>query len=243
LDPVHTEWLHGHYHEFIQQELGRESKVAFSRHHVKIAFDPFAYGVIKRRLLEGQSEDSDDWRVGHPVVFPYILAVGSGGLGTYAFQMRIPMDDTHTWHVWYNAYVPGPDVEIPEKLQKLCVYDVPWRDENGEFITDYIDGQDIMCWVTQGAIADRTDERLGTTDKGIILFRKMLMEQIQRVEQGLDPLGVIRDPAQNELISLPVERKKHHFSEGFESVTMRFQTRYCPVVRDLIDLFRTVGVK
>ncbi|MCL6598131.1 MAG: Rieske 2Fe-2S domain-containing protein [Alicyclobacillus macrosporangiidus] len=243
LDPVHTEWLHGHYHEFMQREMGNEVKVAFSRHHVKTAFDVFELGVVKRRLLEGQSENSDDWRVGHPVVFPYILAVGSGGLGTYALQMRVPIDDTHTWHVWYNTYIPGPDVAIPEKLRKLCVYEVPWRDENGEFITDYIDGQDIMAWVTQGPIADRTNERLGTTDKGIILFRKLLVEQIQRVEQGLDPMGVIRDPAKNEFISLPVERKKHHFSEGFESVTMRFQTRYCPVVSDLIELFRTVGVK
>ncbi|MFX9950748.1 hypothetical protein ABTP47_19310, partial [Acinetobacter baumannii] len=83
------------------------------REHEKIGFDKFEYGVIKRRVLKGQSELEDDWRVGHPVVFPYTLAVGSGGLGTYAFQLRIPIDDTHTWHVWYNAYVPGPDVESP----------------------------------------------------------------------------------------------------------------------------------
>ncbi|GMA63284.1 Rieske 2Fe-2S domain-containing protein [Alicyclobacillus fastidiosus] len=242
LDPEHTEWLHGHYHEFIHNELGDEVQVAFSRHHVKTAFDVFEYGIIKRRLLEGQSEDSDDWRIGHPVVFPYILAVGSGGLGTYAFQMRVPIDDTHTWHVWYNAYIPGEGVEIPESLQKLCLYEVPWRHPDGEFITDYIDGQDIMTWVTQGAIADRSDEHLGTTDKGIILLRKLYAEQINKVRQGIDPLGVIRDPAKNTIINLPLERKKHHFSEGFESVTMRFQTRHCPVAKDLIDLFANPGV-
>ncbi|GEO25339.1 phenoxybenzoate dioxygenase [Alicyclobacillus acidoterrestris] len=243
LDPVHTEWLHGHYHEFKSREMGRDVKVAFSRHHVKTAFDVFEYGIIKRRLLEGQSEDVDDWRVGHPVVFPFTLAVGSGGLGTYALQMRIPIDDTHTWHIWYNAYVPGEGVEVPPALQKLCLYDVPWQDESGEFITDYIDGQDIMAWITQGAVADRTDEHLGTTDKGIILLRKLFMEQIAKVENGEDPLGVIRNPELNEMIVLPLERKKHHFSEGFESVTMRFQTRFCPVVQELIDLFSKVGIK
>ncbi|WAH37985.1 Rieske 2Fe-2S domain-containing protein [Alicyclobacillus dauci] len=242
LDPVHTEWLHGHYHEFIQRELGGDVRVAFSRHHIKTAFDVFEHGIVKRRLLEGQSEDSDDWRIGHPVVFPYMLAVGSGGLGTYAMQMRIPMDDTHTWHVWYNAYVPGEHVEIPQSLQKLCLYDVPWRDAEGEFITDYIDGQDIAMWVTQGTIADRTTEHLGTTDKGIILLRKLYMEQIQRVQKGLDPLGVIRDPSLNGFIKLPLERKKHHFSEGFESVTMRFQTRFCPIAKDLINFFEKTSV-
>ena len=78
LDPVHTEWLHGKLHEF---DRGKRTatKVAISRHHVKIAFEEFEYGIYKRRLLEGQSEDVEDWRVGHPVIFPKTLAVGSGG--------------------------------------------------------------------------------------------------------------------------------------------------------------------
>src|SRR5665213_1781430 len=71
LDPVHTEWLHGHLQEFIEEEAG--AKYAISRHHVNIGFDEFEYGIYKRRLLEGQSENSDDWRVGHPVVFPTTL--------------------------------------------------------------------------------------------------------------------------------------------------------------------------
>jgi 5,5'-dehydrodivanillate O-demethylase len=45
---------------------------------------------------------------------------------------------------------------------------------------------------------------LGVGDEGIIELRKLLREQIERVQQGLDPLGVIRDPAQNQLIDLGV---------------------------------------
>lgn len=243
MDPIHTEWLHGHYHEYVTTQSGSKQEVAFQRKHLKIEFDRFQYGIVKRRLLQGQTEDSDDWKVGHPVVFPYMLAVGSGGLGTYAFQMRVPIDDHHTWHVWYNAYVPGPEVEVPEKLKEVCLYEVPYKDSNGDFITDYIDGQDIMCWITQGSVADRTSEKLGTTDKGIILFRQLLKEQIAKVEQGEEPMNVFRDPASNQFIELPLERKKHHFSEGFASITQRFQTKYCPVVEDLIDLFNRVGVR
>jgi len=60
-----------------------------------------------------------------------------------------------------------------------------------------VSGQDMMVWVTQGAVSDRTTERLGTTDQGIILYRNLLDENIRRVEQGEEPMAVIRDPAEN----------------------------------------------
>ena len=64
-----------------------------------------------------------------------------------------------------------------------------------------------MACVTQGAIPDRSTERLGTTDRGVILYRKLLDEQIEKVERGEDPMGVIRDPARNTpMISIPRER-------------------------------------
>jgi 5,5'-dehydrodivanillate O-demethylase oxygenase subunit len=243
LDPIHTEWLHGHYHAYITTLKGNTQEVAFQRKHNKIDFDRFEYGIVKRRLLEGQTEESDDWRIGHPVVFPFMLAVGSGGLGAYQFQIRVPIDDENTWHVWYMAYVPDSSVEIPPHLKEIPLYDVPFRDEQGEFITDYIDGQDIMCWVTQGAIADRMDERLGTTDKGVILYRQMLKEEIAKVERGEDPIGTVYDPIKNEFIELPLERNKHHFSDGFGSVFKRFQTRFSPTIDEVIELFAKEGVK
>ena len=49
-------------------------------------------------------------------------------------------------------------------------------------------------WETQGAITDRTAERLATSDRGIVLLRELLRDNIQRVAEGLDPAGVIRDP-------------------------------------------------
>ncbi len=244
LDPIHTEWLHGHYHDYImEQKQGKGEKVAFQRHHAKIHFEPFEYGILKRRLLVGQSEESDDWKIGHPIVFPNILAVGSGGLAAKNFQIRVPMDDTHTWHVWYTAYEVSPDMDIPEHLKEVAFYEVPWRNEKGEFINDYVDGQDIMCWVTQGPISDRTNERLGTTDKGIIMYRQMLKDQISKVQRGEDPMCVIRDPLKNEFIELPLEQNKHHFSDGFASIFSRFATRFSPIMPEVIDLFRKVGIK
>ena len=78
LDPIHTEWLHGHTYEFIKEQQGKGHKVAISARHEKIAFREFEHGITKHRLLAGHSEDSDDWKIGHPVVFPNILSVGNG---------------------------------------------------------------------------------------------------------------------------------------------------------------------
>ena len=90
-------------------------------------------------------------------------------------QIRVPVDDTHTWHLWYSCYRFDDGVDVPEQ-EAIPVYDVPWRDERGEFITDFVDGGDIKAWVTQGSIADRTRENLGSSDKGIALYRRLLLD-------------------------------------------------------------------
>ena len=57
---------------------------------------------------------------------------------------------------------------------------------------------------TQGEIYDRTQENLGLSDRGIVLYRRMLLEQIQRVEDGHEPnVGVVRDPERNRMIDFP----------------------------------------
>jgi len=238
LDPVHTEWLHGHHYEFQKEQEG--AKVAISTPHVKIDFREFEFGITKHRLLAGHSEDSDDWRIGHPVVFPNMLAVGNGDPKAryHSFQMRVPVDDTHTLHLWFNAYVPPEGTVVPAHLRaKLHTYDVPFRDANGDFIVDNIDGQDIMAWITQGAIADRSLEHLGASDKGVAMYRRVLKREMHKVHQGQDPMGLLRDPARNTRIELPTERKKHHNSDGFGAFLMRTHAKYAPIAADLVRLY------
>jgi 5,5'-dehydrodivanillate O-demethylase len=242
LDPIHTEWLHGHAYEFVKEQQGRSHKVAISARHEKIAFKEFEYGITKHRLLAGHSEDSDDWRVGHPVMFPNILSVGNGDEASryYAFQIRVPADDTHTMHLWYTAYMPPEGVAVPrELLDKVHVYDVPWQDEHGNTIVDNIDGQDMMVWISQGPVVDRTVENLGYSDQGIALYRRALRREIKKVEEGLDPMCVFRDPAKNVRIDLPNERKKHHNSDGMRSWIMRTHAAYSPIAEDVIRIFES----
>jgi 5,5'-dehydrodivanillate O-demethylase len=61
-----------------------------------------------------------------------------------------------------------------------------------------------MAWETQGPVTDRARENLGTTDTGIALYRRLLREQIQHVQNGEDPKGLIRDAALNDVIRIEV---------------------------------------
>jgi hypothetical protein len=66
--------------------------------------------------------------------------------------------------------------------------------------------QDYMVWANQGPIARRELEKLGRSDTGIILFRRMLLDQIERMQAGNEPsLNVFRDPVANHEIELPIE--------------------------------------
>jgi 5,5'-dehydrodivanillate O-demethylase oxygenase subunit len=207
LDPVHYEWLHRYWGSYqINRQKSEEERAAWDRwtvakgrHHVKVGFDRFKYGVIKRRLLDGENEEDEWWRVGHPILFPNVLRVGRDRW--HAFQYRIPVDDTHTLHLTYTVRIPEPGQVVKQDVVPFT--EVPLYNENGRVKDDYVIGQDQLAWVIQGAISDRPTEHLGVTDVGLIMFRRMLDEQMKIVEDGGDPLNVHRE--QKDIIVLPTE--------------------------------------
>ncbi len=192
LDPVHFEHLHGMYGNYMMKKLGRPPMLNPAR-HLKIDFDLWEYGIYKRRLVEGQTEDATDWTTGHPILFPNILA--QGGPYQMSFQMRIPTDDTNTMHIVIMGVKPEAGQEIRKEVPVLR--DPVIYDDLGRVFADNIVRQDEMAWIGQGPITDRTVEHLATSDRGILLYRKLLLENIEKVERGDDPLGVMRDPAKN----------------------------------------------
>jgi 5,5'-dehydrodivanillate O-demethylase len=200
LDPVHFEWLHNYWGSYVMgQEKPPEereewkqrmqSENARGRHEVKVGFDRFEYGVIKRRLLENDTEDNEWWRIGHPVLFPNTLRVGQGR--SFSFQIRVPMDDTHTHHFVYRVRVPNPGEVLPEQGPIRVDFENVYK-PNGRIRADWVLGQDQSAWIIQGPITDRTDEHLGATDVGIILYRKLINEQLKIIEDGGDPINVHR---------------------------------------------------
>ena len=98
LDPVHFQWLHRYWGTWaIGRKKPPEERDRFDRatlkrgrDHIKVGFDRFEYGIIKRRLIEGETEDDEWWRIGHPILFPNILRVSQGNW--HMFQCRIPVE-------------------------------------------------------------------------------------------------------------------------------------------------------
>ena len=244
VDAVHTEWLHGHLPAFVGERTGRHFKTNFTRKHVKIGFDDFEYGIIKRRVVEGFTEEDDDWKIGHPVVFPATLLVGSGRHMRY--QFRVPMDDVSTMHYWYHVITPPEGAELPRELaERVDSYEVQYLDERGDYRLELVPVQDIMAWVTQGPIADRTQEALAATDRGVTQYRKMLFAEIKRMQSGEDPKNVFRGGNVPDVMDLPLELHRGQVdSSGARSVLRMFErheARFSTSREAIVKLFETGG--
>jgi 5,5'-dehydrodivanillate O-demethylase len=232
LDPVHGEYLHRYFTNYVLERLGyledkgdlRGADGAPGRprgqtpadywrsgakvvHHTKVGFKVFAHGITKHRLLQGESEEtSPSWRIGHPILFPN-FEHGAGGGG---FQIRVPMDDVNTYYLWYNCHPASAKEAANQAARDIPAYRVPLpgADERGIPVWERLDnnsGQDNMAWISQGLRMQRNLENLGQSDAGIILFRQLLNEQMKIVEDGGEPMNVFRDPAKNQCVTFPYE--------------------------------------
>lgn len=192
-DPVHFEYLHAELGNYTLRKMGKPPAMVRAD-HVKIEFDVFKYGIMKRRLLEGEPETSDDWTTGHPLLFPNILAVGGSESRSLSLQFRVPIDDVNTIQFAYRVAARKPGAAP----QPLRVKHTELFDEKGRIIADNVPTQDMVAWVGQGPISDRTSEHLARSDKGVVLYHNLLLESLEKIERGEDPMGIVRDPSENE---------------------------------------------
>lgn len=223
LDPVHVEWLHGEFRNCAAERTGRFDRRKKRIRHLKIGFDLAEYGIIKRRVLEGETEDSDDWRIGHWLVFPSVQK------GPDMLRFRVPVDDAHTAQ-WYYSVHPLNDGE-QQRSEEIPLYEMPSPvlDRHGrpqwQLLDGDVDPQDNAIFASQGVVYDRAQEMLGESDKGIVLYRHLLDSQLKIVEAGKDPMNVFRDPAKNVCLKLPTESRQR-FLTGRLGARSRYSQRY-----------------
>jgi 5,5'-dehydrodivanillate O-demethylase len=204
-DPVHTEYLHGHLTRYVYERQGKAlpARTAGFDHHLKIDVQRHPLGLLKRRLTENASEEGTEWKYGHLLLFPDKVRLGNYGPGAsvqHSMQIRVPMDDEHTWHLNYNVVEGPPGVSLPRQEIVPMVHS-PISTSQGRPDLSYTLGQDMVGWYSQGEVVDRSQERLGESDKGVILFRRILKEQMKLVEEGKEPtIGIFRDVEENECI-------------------------------------------
>ena len=213
LDPLHNFYLHGRM--MVRMGIRRGDP----RPPLAYTFQECEWGIVKRNVYGGDGKDP--WEeLGHPAVFPNMLrhvvegrAQGRGvppieiiGSLPIDLQYRVPIDDTHTQIIVVDFSPTEDGSAVTDALSGVPVTYLQIKDAEGVYLMDTFASQDEMAWETQGPVTDRTHERLGLSDTGVVTWRRMLQEQIRLVQDGGEPMALVRDPAENEVIDLGPSR-------------------------------------
>jgi 5,5'-dehydrodivanillate O-demethylase oxygenase subunit len=197
IDPLHFEWMHMNWSVRLDDKLG-----PYSPRHLKLEFEEFDHGFVYRRLREGMTERDSMWTTGRVCLWPNALFPGDH------FEWRVPVDDENTLSVTW-AFTRVPREQEPYVQERIPGWHGPVKDpETGRWISSHVMNQDFIAWIGQGTIADRTQEHLGTGDRGLILLRQRFFDDLAAISRGEDPKGVIRDPASNVAVRLPVAERR-----------------------------------
>ncbi len=189
VDPAHIEVLHESHSgpQFSNQVYGPLGKTEFERTPYGVRFEAL------RNLPGGLTET-----LGAEIANITLRIVPTARLqptkempivGVGAIGWTVPIDDTN-----FRIYVAIRVREKPKDLKKF-------GDRRGEkFWSELtLDERralpgDFETQSSQGPIALHSEEHLATSDRGVVMFRRLLREQIDIVAKGGDPIGVSFDP-------------------------------------------------
>ena len=206
-DPAHSVYLHGNLFEYVLRKQGKlDERAADGQMHTLYARMKMGVGIeslyanatrygMEKGIKYSRALGADRDRVSRhsTVIFPFYTQTGGPGMVRQEFQIRVPVDDTNTYHINYGCYMAPEEVPAPGQ-ESIPYYDVPLFDDEGKPILDFVLAQDAHAWISQGPITDRTQEHLGRTDLPIVFMRRQFEEQMRIVEDGGDPMNVFRDP-------------------------------------------------
>jgi phenylpropionate dioxygenase-like ring-hydroxylating dioxygenase large terminal subunit len=108
----------------------------------------------------------------------------------------VPVDNTHTLGFHIEAYDPNDQ----EKVTTFSRAKEGRTAGTQEMHRNYADTQrnpdDKEAQLSQRPIAVHALERLASTDRGVVMFRRMLKRALEEVRAGRDPQNAFRDPDQ-----------------------------------------------
>jgi hypothetical protein len=165
-------------------------------------------------------------------IMPNLCAIagGTGGDG-YQVDWHVPIDDTHHWKYTMAFRASAPLGDKARARQDLTAGYRLTRNAINRYLQDREEmkagsfsglgtnflAHDAFAVESQGPIQDRGREHLGSTDKGIVMARLMLLRAIRDVEAGRDPRHVIRDPIANRFPDLVVKSEVIPSSKDWKS--------------------------
>jgi phthalate 4,5-dioxygenase oxygenase subunit len=216
IDPAHASWLHKYFEdEDPAASYGRQfrglpadaqipiSKVLREQDRPEIRVERTDYGM-RLQTLRRISDAQTHIRVTN-ILFPQAFVIPMNAEMTIS-QWHVPVDDTGTY--WYAIFTSfgAPVDKDTMRSQRLKTYPAPdykpvfsrknsWgfsaEEQQSQTFTGMgfdINIHDQFACESQGPIADRTKENLGSTDKGIVLYRRLLVDAIRKNEAGEKPL-------------------------------------------------------
>lgn len=184
VDPYHVPILHGSF-------SGNQFVPAMSLMPT-VKFETTARGVKStstRALPDGRT-----LRRVTEVVLPTLRVVPNPYVGKYgrveSIGWTIPIDDTH-----YRIYTAGRTTQKGVILPRApdAAQAKPWKDKTPA--ERRAAPNDWEAQTGQGPITLHSEEHLATSDRGIVLLRRMLSSQLDAIDRGEHPLGVTFEPA------------------------------------------------
>jgi 5,5'-dehydrodivanillate O-demethylase oxygenase subunit len=193
IDPVHFEWTHSNWGVRLKGQTG-----PYAPQHLRLDFSEFDYGFQYKRIRTDTSAADDLWTIGRVCLWPAALFTGNH------IEYRVPIDDENTLSLTW-CYSRVPREREPYVQGMIPTWEGPIMDATtGRWITSHVMNQDFVTWAGQGRVADRSKEYLGQSDRGIVMVRRRFLRDLAALAAGEDPKGVLRDPARNRAIPLPV---------------------------------------
>lgn len=155
-------------------------------------------------------------------IMPNLSAVPGETQGAgYLLNWHVPIDEAHHWK--YMVVFSREAALDMERFKQRYGAEIdrgyrPARNRSNRYFQDreqmktetfsgmglFFPGHDLFATESQGPIQDRTQEHPVSSDKPIVAARKLLLKAVRDVQEGREPLHVIRDPKCNRFPHLVV---------------------------------------
>jgi phthalate 4,5-dioxygenase oxygenase subunit len=231
IDPAHASWLHKFFEdEDPAASYGRQfratpadsqmpmSKVLREFDRPEIRVERTEYGM-RLHTLRKINDSSTHLRVTN-ILFPQAFVIPMSPEMTIS-QWHVPVDDYGCY--WYSIFTSFgmPVDKATMRNQRLRTYPAPdykpifgrangWgfnaEEQRKSTFTGMgldINIHDQWACESQGRIQDRTRENLGSSDKGIALYRRILLESIRKNQAGEKPPMVLDAQSAREITGPP----------------------------------------
>ncbi|HVL34317.1 MAG TPA: aromatic ring-hydroxylating dioxygenase subunit alpha [Burkholderiales bacterium] len=227
IDPAHASWLHRFFEdEDPAASYGRQFRAAsadsempmskvlreYDRPEIRVERTPYG---MRLHTLRRISDAHTHLRVTN-VLFPQAFVIPMSPEMTIS-QWHVPVDDDGCyWYAIFTSFGAPVDKDTMRR-QRLKTYPAPdyrpvvgrhngWGFDPQEQARQTFTGMgfdinvhDQWACESQGRIQDRTRENLGSTDKGIALYRRILLEAIRKNQEGQKPPMVLDAAAAAEI--------------------------------------------